>query len=159
MAEPKVVTGAIALVKVRGKVIGKMKSVSFTENFGRVEVRGLGTIYAQEVPIVTHSGSGSFERFLIDMKSTEITGSIRRDVQDKNEFEDFLVLQEEGIQLDIFKKETDLIDSRGIPKAKLSPLAIIKQVFLDSEGISITEGQVASRSNSFRFIDPVIFPE
>jgi len=159
MSKNEVVTGAIALVRVKGQVIGKMRDISVTEDLQRADVRGLGTIFSQEKPVVAHSGSVSCTYYFIDWETARAKGSVRRDVQTANEYEDYLTLQEEGIQLDIFRKITDVIDERGIPRPKLKPIAIIKGVYSNNESLSISEGQVATHNQSFVFTEPVIFPK
>ena len=48
MSSTNVLTGAIALIKVQGEVIGKMKSVRCQEQIRRQPVRGLGTVIPSE---------------------------------------------------------------------------------------------------------------
>lgn len=154
----EVLTGAVALVRVKGQVIGKMRDVTVSEDLQRADVRGLGTIFSQEKPVVAHNGSLSCTYYFIDWATARAKGSIRRDVQTKNEYEDYLVLQEEGIQVDIFRKITDVIDARGIPVPKLKPIAIVKGVYTNNESLNISEGQVSTHNQSFVFTEPIIFP-
>ncbi len=152
-------TGAMALVKIEGQVVGRMQNVRGTESFTRARVGGLGTILAIELPVTQWSGTFTASYYLINWNKARVAASIRRDVQTKQEFEDYLILQERGIQVDIFKKVTDVIDSAtGLPIPKLKPFASITGAFTDSEAFNLTENQVGGHDQSFVYKDPIVFP-
>jgi len=160
MAQPQTFTGAMALIKVEGTVIGRMQNIRVTENFTRARVGGLGTILAIEVPVTQWSGSFTASYYLIDWEKARVASSIRRDVQTKQEFEDYLILQENGIQVDVFQKVTDVIDPvTGLPIPKLKPFASITGCFTDSEAFNLAENQVGGHDQSFMFINPIIYPQ
>lgn len=157
MAE-RVMTGALARISVNGTQIGYMRNVRWTENFNDQEVRGLGTIFVQESPVTSHSGTLSCDSYAFDVSKAIFPGSIRRDVQTNQQFEDQMLLRD-GFQIDIFKKIEDVVDQNtGLKTAKPKTYAIIRDVFLNSEGADITEGAIAGRNASFRFNSPVIYP-
>lgn len=152
-----VLTGAIAIVRVAGTVVGRMRSIRVTENISRADVSGLGTIFTIEAPAVRHSGTLSASFYEIDFKLSPIANAIRRDVATNQEFQDQLCLLENGVQIDIFKKERDIIDpATGLVVPKVTPYATITRVLIESDGFDINEGAVAGRDQSFRFLDPVL---
>jgi hypothetical protein len=153
-----VLHGALALVKKNGTVVGKMRNVSWSETTRRAEVQGLGTLLLQELPAVQHGGTLRASFYEVSFQETGIPGAIRRDVQTDAQFEDNVLL-DEGFQLDIFKKISDVVDSSGRKRSKLTPYAIIRGLFIEGDGIDITEGSVSGRNQDFRFTKPVIFPE
>jgi hypothetical protein len=155
----QVLTGALAIVSVRGVKIGKMKNITVTENLGRGRVNGLGTIYTVEAPVLSHQGSFTCEFYMIDWEKAKFQGSQRRDAQTKQEYEDYLVLQEEGFQLDIFKKISQGVDDRGFPIVGAKPLAVLTGCFSENESFNITEGQVSGHNQSFIYLNPVLYPK
>lgn len=152
-------TGAIAIIKSNGVPIGKMRNVTITENVRRQDVRGLGRITVAEAPAVEHAGTMRAGFYEVDFSETGIPNAIRRDVQTIQEFEDNILLDHDGIQVDVFKKVEDFIDpATGLRRAKLEPYAVVTRVLFEQEDIDISEGQVSGRNQSFKFLDPVIFP-
>lgn len=170
MAEAnKVLTGAIAIIKVQGQPVGLMRRVTVNEATRRVPVRGLGSILPKEAPVVEWSGTVSCSFYEIDYKNSGIKDAIRRDVGLGNaisqiangintaNFEDNLVLDSAGVQLDIYKKEKDIIDPiTNLIIPKVTPYAIVGRCLIESDNVSIDEGNVSGRDQSFMYLDPVI---
>lgn len=163
MAEEKVITGALALIRVRGAVVGLMKSVRCQENFRRVRVGGLGTILPQEYSITEWEGTLSCEFMEIDFTKSGIPDAIKRDfaniasqaLVNGSSFEDQLILDSDGVQVDIFKKVKDVMDARGIIKAKLKPFAIVRGCLIESDSFDISEGSIGGHSQSFKYLSPI----
>lgn len=163
MATPRTFTGAIALIKVNGQVVGKMRSVRVQENMQRQEVRGLGTIIPDEVPVVTWAGTLTCDQISISFINGGIPGGIRRNFKNAvsqvlngaASFEDQLVLDDQGVQIDVFKKVSDVINAQGIINPKLEPFIIVKQCFIDSDSLEVTEGGLAGHNQSYRYIQPI----
>lgn len=161
---PRVLTGAIALVKVNGQVVGKMRSVRIQENLQRQEVRGLGTILPDEAPVVTWAGTLTCDQMSITFVEGGIPNAIRRNfnsaasqvLNGATSFEDQLVLDDQGVQVDVFKKVSDVIDSNGIIKPKLNPFAIVQQCLIESDSLEISEGGIAGHNQSFKYLLPVL---
>ena len=102
----------------------------------------------------------------ISFQQTGIAGAIKRifpnvasQVLNGNaSFEDQLVLDTEGVQVSIFKKVTDVIDSvTGIIKPKLTPYAIVNKCLITNDSFDISEGSIASHSQSFSYLTPLTF--
>jgi len=165
--EDKVLTGAIALIKVEGKVIGKMKSVRCQEQIRRQPVRGIGTILPSEQAVIEWEGTLSCEFMEVEFKKSGITNAIRRIFPNiasqvligEASFEDQLVLDTEGVQVDIFKKVTDVINPDGTIKPKLKPYAIVKKCLIESDSFDISEGSIAGHSQSFKYMVPLTYLE
>lgn len=164
-----VITGAIALIKSGGKVIGKMRSVRYQENIRRLRVGGLGTILASEYPVVEWDATFSADFMTIDLKQTNIPGALSRDFETsrsqvlvgRDSFEDNLVLEccKLPIQIDIYKKVCDVLDSNGKVRPKLQPFAIIPNLLIESNSFDISEGAISSTQQSFKVLDPLIMPK
>ena len=155
----KTVNGAIALIKVNGITIGKIRDIRATETYSRGEIRGIGNLEAQEVPILTMSGTFSIDAFLIDLKSSGIKKLLNRSVLSPEQFVNTVLLSENGIDIYIYKKIPKTVnDTTGLVTAVgQSPIAILRRCFIDSTTFNISEGQVSTHSQTGRFLDPIIF--
>lgn len=155
-----VLTGALAIVRFKGTAIGFLRSVSASENFGRADVQGLGTALTSEVPITSWRGTFNASQYEVDFSKALTPDSIRRDVQTSQEFEDQLMLDQDGVQVDIFKKVEDFVDpATNLKRPKAIPYAIIKNLFVETEGFNISEGQIAGHDFSGRYLSPMIYPK
>lgn len=164
MAE-KVFTGAIALIKSAGEVIGLMKNITCTENIKRVPVRGIGTILASEQAVTEWEGTLTCEFMEVRFNRTGIRNAVRRAfpnigsqvLNNGESFEDQLVLDGEGVQLDIFKKVSDVVDAQGNVRPALIPYASVKNCLIESESFNISEGAIAGHNQSFKYLTPITF--
>ena len=158
MAVDKVITGAIASVRVNNKVIGLMKSIRVSENITRVEVRGIGSLCPVELPATAWgAGTLSCSFFNIDFSKSQVPGAINRNTGNSIEqFEDNITMQEDGIEVVIYKKTSDLIDpiTKNI-KASPKVYATVKNVYIDAESFDISDGQVSGRDQSFKYMTPI----
>lgn len=153
-------TGALAIIKVNGQAVGKIQNIRVTETPSRVDVRELGNIIPVESPVVSWSGTFSCSLIEMDFEKGGLKNAIRRDVQSSEEFADNLLLNPDGIQVDIFKKISDFRDpATGLIRSKLKPSAIIGRVLIDSDAFNVQEGQVVTRDQSFRYLSPIIYPK
>jgi hypothetical protein len=154
-----VLTGAVAIIKYRGKGVGHMRGITINENFQRQPVRELGSVIPLEVPMTAWDGTISCDFFEIDFKRSGIPQAVIRDVQNNTEFENNLVLDADGVQIDVYKREQDVIDpetKRITPKT--TPYAVIRRAFITADNTNTNEGAVSGRNQSFMYIDPVIQP-
>lgn len=163
MADSRVMTGALALVKSGGKICGLLRGVTCTENYTRGDVKGLGTIYSSEVPVLSFDGSLSCDFMEIDFTTSGVPGAIKRQFENINSqvisggisLEDQLVLDQEGVQIDVFKKVEDVIDPNGNIVPKLNPYVSCYNCFITSDGFTINEQQVAGHNQSFKYLKSI----
>jgi enhancing lycopene biosynthesis protein 2 len=153
------ITGPIALIKINGLVIGKIKDIRATENYARGEVRGIGSLQAQEVPILSHAGTFSVESFLIDLNSEGVKELLNRNVVSLEQFINSITLNEQGIDIFIYKKIPKTVDqaTKLVTEIEEQPIGVLRRCFLDNVSFNISEGQVSSHSQSGRFLDPILF--
>ena len=154
-----VLTGALALIKVDGITVGKMKNVRITENFRRGRVSGLGEFVASEAPALEHSGQLQCEFYEVDYASTGIPGAMKRNAPSIQAFVDNILLSERGVNVVVFKKVEDLVDpATGLVRPKPKVHVSVNRLFLDQEGMNVAEGQIAGHNQTFSFLDPIIYP-
>ena len=155
-----VITGALAIVRYNGIPIGKMRGINVNENIARGNVQGLGTLISSEKPALSWSGTVSCDMYNISLKNAQIPNSILRNVQTLQEWIDSVLLQEEGITLDIFQK----VPRAGQPKIGLilseeTPYAKLGGLFLNAQGFDLNEGSISGQRQSFDYLNPIIFPQ
>lgn len=166
MAKDQVLTGAIALIKSGGQIIGKMKDISYRENTRRSRVGGIGTIFASELPVVEFSATLSCSFMTVDLLKSGVPNAMRRDIpavqsqilNGNPSLEDQLVLDQEGVQIDIFKKVSDVVLPDGTIKPKLKPIGIVAHCVIESSDLTISEGQLSGMNQSFQVPAPIIIP-
>lgn len=168
MATERVITGAIALIKRNGVAIGKMRDISINEAFNRIDVsKGLGSIYSDEFAMIKWNGTVSCSFWEVSYKASGVKDAVQRvfgsnilsqiaSGNNQENFEDQLVLDDLGVDLDIFKKVADIIDPvTKLIKPKAIPYATIRGMFIESDNVTINEGNIAGRNQSFRYLYPV----
>lgn len=155
----KTMTAPLAIIKVNGVPVGKMKSVRLTENIRRGKVMGLGRMNAEELPPIEWDGTLSCSAYLIDFSEQIIQGALLRKVQTTEEFIDTVLLNEDGVQIDIMRKEKDFIQANGVIVPKLTIFASIKGCFITREGFDISESQISGRDADFEYTTPVLYPQ
>lgn len=166
-----VFSGALAVIKVNGQPVGLMRNLRISESMRRIPVRGLGAIIPSEAAVVEWAGSVSCSFFEIDYLTSGIPGAILRAVGLGNQvskiatgnnipnFEDNLVLDTTGVELDVYKKVTDVIDkTTGLINPKIIPYAIVGRCFIESDNVTLDEGNISGRDQSFTYLDPIVFP-
>lgn len=168
----RVLTGGIAIIKVKGKVVGLMKNISINDNIQRAPVYELGSILPVEAPVTKWAGSISCSFFEINYGASGIKDAIRRDVGSGNaasqiasgiatpNFEDNLVLDAVGVQLDLYKKMEDIGSpdpNTGLLIPTKKPYALISRCMIESDNVNIDDGSVAGRTQSFNFLDPIVY--
>lgn len=152
-------TGALAIIKYRGKAVGYMRGITANESFTRSSVYQLGSILPLESALTQWSGTLTCDFYEIDFKRSGVPQAVIRDVQSNTEFENNAVLDSEGLQIDVYKREQDAIDptTKKIT-AKESPYFSIRRAFLTSDNTNTNEGAISGRNQSFNFLDPILFP-
>lgn len=161
----QVLTGALAIIKLNGKPIGKMKNIRITENISRGRVSGIGELTPQELPAQQWNGTVSCSFYSITWKGDGVAGvagtpvkGITREASTISEWVEHVVLQEQGVDLDIFKKVQDAIDPvTGLLKSNTpEPFARIEGMFLDRDGFDLTENGISGRDQDFTYKNPMI---
>lgn len=170
----KVLNGAAAIIKVQGQVVGYMKDVRISESITRQEIRGIGTLLPSEASATQWRGTLSCSFFFLDFRKSGLPGAIRRDVGIGNaastvanttgvgtsNFEDNILLDEIGVQVDVYKKITDVSSpdpNTGLIIPTKEPLCTVTRLFIESESINISEGTISGQDQSFIYLDPIVY--
>ncbi len=155
----KTMTAPLAIIKVNGQPVGKMKNIRVTESIRRGKVTGLGALTPSELPALEWDGSLNCSSYLINFSREVIQNSLPRNVQTVEEFVNTVLLQEDGVQIDILRKVTDFQQANGVIVPRLEIFATITGCFATREGFDITESQISGRDQDFQYLSPILFPQ
>ena len=158
MPDQRVMTAPLAIVKVNGVAIGKMKSIRCTETIRRQKVVGIGSLVASEYAALDWNGTLNCGFFMIELKDEVMPGALLRKVQTVQEWEDTLLLSNDGIQIDVMRKVKDTVTPAGVIIPVLKIFASIKGAFVSRESFDISEGQISGRDVDFEYTTPILFP-
>lgn len=171
MANNNVLTAPLAIIKVNGIAIGKMRNIRCTESIRRARVVGLGQLVPDELPAVEWQGTLTCEFMTIDLKKSMLPGAINRITTSVEEWTNTVLLQEDGIQIDIMKRvknpqqpdalfpnvSTDPKFIQRVITGTFEVFASIKGAFLTREGFNISESSISGRDIEMEYTTPIIY--
>jgi len=154
----KVLTAPVALIKVNGITVGKMRNIRCTETFRRGRVSGIGEMTAQELPALEWNGTLTCQFYEVNFRDTGIPEAIKRTSPSLEAFVDNVLLQEEGVDIVIYKKVSNGVDAAtGLIESQLVPHASITGCFIDRESMDVNEGQISGHDQDFTYINPILY--
>lgn len=154
----KVLTAPLALIKVDGVSVGLMKNIRCTETIRRGRVSGIGELTPSELAALEWNGTLTCQFYTIKFEETGIPAAIRRKSPSLDKFVDTVLLQEDGVDIVIFKKVKDSLDpSTGLIDSDLEEYATISGAFVDREAFDISEGQISGQDQDFSYLKPIIY--
>ena len=157
-AEQKTMTAPRAIIKVNGQAIGYMKNIKLTETINRGSVMGIGRLVKRELPALSITCTWNCDFYLIDMSRTGVPGLNKRKVQSVEQYQDTLMLFETPVDIYIYKKEMAGVDANGIvTSTEEADFAILRDVYLNSESVDISENQISGQNQSGEYLDPIIY--
>lgn len=164
--EKRTLTAPLGIIKVMDKkgnyqIVGKLRNVKISETFRRLEIKELGNLYPEELPIVDWSGSFTASRYFIDLKGREMNAP-NRNTADPDVFANTLLLAEKGFTIAMYKKSDDPTlgykeDENGfVQEAGLEHMITIHSAFIEGDNIDLSVGQAAGNDQQFRYLRPVL---
>jgi hypothetical protein len=159
----RVMTAALAIIKVAGQAVGRMRSIRVTETFRRGDVRGLGEILSQEKPITGWDGSFTCGFYTIDLKRLgNVAASkfgINRQAGDLKTFVNTLILNETGFEIYIYKKTAEITDPTTglVTSMGEGEFCVIENALPENQSFDINEGAISGSDMSFSYLNPIIF--
>lgn len=161
----RTLTAPIAVIKVNGVAVGKMKSIRLTETIRRGRVTGLGQLTPDELPALEWSGTLNCSFYNIDFKVllnsdlNPAAAAIQRTVGTVDNFVDTILLKDLGVQVDLMRKiplaPPDPITGIILPAFEI--FASIKGCFITREGMDVSEGQISGKDADFDYTTPIIY--
>lgn len=161
MDNERVMTAPLAVIKVNGQAVGKMKNVRVTEQIRRGRVTGLGRLNPSELPALEWSGTLSCSSYAINfnlLMNKKKLGTFRN-AGTVDAWANAVLLQEDGLEIAIMRKVRDgEIDSEtGLVTSKLETFAKVTGAFANREGFDVQEGQISGRDTEFEYLEPILF--
>jgi hypothetical protein len=155
----KTLTAPLAILKRNGKAIASIRGFNVQESYQRGSVQGLGNLTRVEVPPVLITCTASFDFYLVNFKDSAINDAIKRGALTLQDFADNFILQD-GISVDIYRRKgTGNTNAQGLLTAELEIVGTIKNMFINSDSMSLSEGGIGSRSQAFEYLEPILYKE
>lgn len=156
----KVISSPMAIIKVGGVPVGKMRNIRCTETMRRARVVGLGEALPSELPLLEWSGTLTAGMYAI-RTNAGIFGAIDRSGNDVQAFIHKLLFND-GISLDIYIKKP-LAQHPSIPQGnppvyyELVTFASINGLVIANEGFDLQDGQIGGRDGTFEYMTPILY--
>jgi len=153
-----VLTAPLALIKIKGVTVGKIKNIRLQEQFQRGDVRGLGALLSSEVPILSIQCTFNCDSYVISPKKLGTIDNpfVMRGVSVKDQFVNTLLLQESGVDIYIMKKGAKTILNGVVTDIEDINFFVVKDSYMDSQSFDIQESQISGSSLSGRYLTPVM---
>lgn len=150
-------TAPLAVVTDQGgNAIAKIRNLSVRETHQLGEVQGLGNLTKKELPKLAINCSGSFSFYNVDFKKSTIPNANERNF---NSMAAYLshVLMLDGSTIRIKRKVQDSVDpNTGHRSTRLVTFATIKNIYIEEDSFDLSEGQVSTKTQSFRYTEPIL---
>ena len=159
----RVMTAQLAIIKVNGVAIGKMKNVRVTETIRRGRVTGLGRLNPSELPALEWQGSLSCSSYTINFNLLVNQSKLGtfRNAGTVEEWANAILLQEAGLEISIQRKVKDgeIDKETGLVKVKYETFAKVNGAFASRESFDIQEGQISGRDTEFEYLEPILYSD
>lgn len=154
----KVLTAPLALIKINGVTVGKVKNVRLQEQFQRGNVMGIGSLISQEKPILAIQCSFSCSSYVVSVKKLGTIDNpfILRGATTTDQFVNTILTQDNGVDIYVMKKGVKTIVNGIVTEASEEKLFVIKNVFLTSQSFDVQEGQISGSDMSGEYLEPVL---
>ena len=153
-------TAPKAYITIENQPAGYIRTINFTENIQRVPVRGLGSLYAQEVPAVSGECTFNVEQFFIDFRLPVVKKLLDR-TGGAEALKNTLIIGEIPMSINIYKKEIQTQDANTKLITEIdktgTEIAVLRNCFINSQNWSLTEGGIASLGTTGQYLTPVSF--
>lgn len=154
----KTLSAPLVVVKKNGVAQAFIRSFNINETYQRGSVQGLGSLVDTEVPVLKVTCTASFDFYGVTMRDSAITDAIKREAFTLNDFVDNFIFAD-GIQLDIYKKIEGATNTQGLKTSDLELVGTIRDMFITSDSMNLSEGSVAGRSQAFSYLTPILFKD
>lgn len=157
----KVLTAPLAIIKIKGETVGKIRNLRVQEQYQRGDVRGLGALISNEKPILGINCSFSASAYVISVKKLGTIDNpfVLRGASTKEQFVNTVLMQDNGVDIYIMKKGAKQIVNGIVTEVEEKNLFVIKDAFLTSMDFDIQESQISSSNLSGEYLQPILSAE
>lgn len=154
----KVFSAPKAYIEIDSVPAGYIQNLSWSENFQRQSVTGLGSLIEQEAPVVSQRNTFNVGTFFISLNEKIIKKIMNREAT-VEEFISTMSLDEFTFSIVVYKKTVSSQDTSvklvtDIDKTG-ETLVRLKDCVLDSQNWTIAEGGIAMFNITGRYFTPV----
>ena len=146
----KIFTAPMGILRVPTEngliTVARVKNISAMERIDRTPVYELGTLNPVEDPAIGWMGTLSCEFHCIDLQTSQIPGAIDRSAKTVEEWANFLIFQETGVQLDVLRKKND---------GTTELFVTIYNLFARSQGFNMPTQSLVGTTQEFDYLTPI----
>jgi hypothetical protein len=150
-------TAPQAHVVIDGQVAGFVRNLTWTENIQRNEVRGLGSLYAQEAPAVSASNSFNVDMFFIDFKRPVVKKLLNR-TGGAQALMNTLSLGDIPMSISVYRKTVKTMDSNTKLITEIDKtgeeIVVIRDALVNAQNWGLAEQGIASLGTSGIYLTP-----
>ena len=154
----KVLTAPLALIKISGVTVGKIKNLRVQEQYQRGNVMGIGALISSEKPILGIQCSFTCASYVVSVKKLGSLDNpfVLRGATTTEQFVNTVLTQDQGVDIYIMKKGAKTIVNGIVTEASEENLFVIKNAFLTSQSFDIQEGQISGSDMSGEYLEPIL---
>lgn len=154
----RVMTAPLAIIKIKGETVGKMKNIRVQEQYQRGSVRGLGSLLEKERPILAVACTFSADAYVVSTKKLGTIDNpfVLRGVQSTEQFVNTVLMQDLGVDIYIMKKNAKVIEDGIVTEGGEEGFLTIRDAFMESQSFDVQENQIAGQSVSGSYLTPIL---
>lgn len=155
----KTFTAPMAILKRNGSAIAFIRGFNISESYQRGSVQGLGNLTRIEVPPISITCTASFDFYLTTFRDSSVNDAIKRGALSLEDFVNEFILSD-GISVDVYKKsDSGQINAQGLRTATEELVGTIPKLYITSDGMNLSEGSIGGRTQSFEYLEPILFKD
>ena len=154
----RVMTAPLAVIKIGGQVVGKIKNIRIQEQYQRGSVRGIGSLLEKEKPILAVNCSFNADAYTISLKKLGTIDNpfVLRGVKSTEQFVNTVLMQDNGIDIYIMKKNATTVENGIVTEAGEEEFVVIRECYLESQSFDISEQNISGSQVSGTYINPCL---
>ena len=147
-----------AYIEIDGVAAGFIQGLTWTENFTRQSITGLGQLIEQEAPAVNQRNTFTINKFFISLKENIIKKIMNREAT-LEEFINTVSLEEFTFSIIVYKKTVTASNKEvklvtAVDKTG-ETIVNLRRCLVDSQNWTLSEGGIAMFNITGRYLDPV----
>ena len=147
-----------AYITIDSVAAGFIQGLTWTENFTRQSITGLGQLIEQEAPAVNQRNTFTINKFFISLDENIIKKIMNRKATIE-EFVNTISLEEFTFSIIVYKKTVTASDNttKLVTSIKKDGETIVnlRRCLVDSQNWTLSEGGIAMFNITGRYLDPV----
>lgn len=155
----KVYSAPNAVIYIDGKKAGYVNNMSWSENYSRTPIRGLGSLWDQEVPNTAAGGTWTVSQFFLSFDSPGMKSLMNRTNSTAETLLNTLSLGEFPFTIAAYSKTVVATDQENRLVTEIDNTGerkfLLKECYVDGQNFSLADGGVASANTNGRYLQPM----